>query len=227
MPVVVLNFPILSYPQEFSCKRKKMRPNLRSGAAVEITQLLKSLGKGDRTAEARLIELVHPELRAMAARMMRGEAPDHTLQPTALVNEAYLHLVSQKESDWKDRAHFFGVAAQVMRHILVDHARKQTAQKRGGRSVHFQLDDCLMVSKERLEDLLVLEEALEKLEHHDPRAIQVFVMRFFGGLSIDETAEVLQISSRTVKRDWNYGRAWLRTELSGKSARIKTRSHEG
>ena len=193
---------------------------------MEITQLLKSLGKGDRAAEARLIDLVHAQLRSMAARMMRAESPNHTLQPTALVNEAYLLLVSQKEADWKDRAHFFGVASQMMRHILVDHARKQTALKRGGRTVHFQLDECLVVSQDRLEDLLVLEDALAKLELHDPRAIQVFVMRFFGGLSIEETAEALHVSSRTVKRDWNYGRAWLRTELTGKSERMKPPSHE-
>lgn len=185
--------------------------------AEDVTELLRSLGTGDREAESKLISLVHGELRAIASRLMRSEAPGHTLQATALVNEAYLRLVSHREIGWKDRAHFFGVAAQVMRHILIDYARRRGAAKRGAGAPELPIDECLVIAQDRLEDLLVLEDALHKLEDHDPRAIQVFVLRFYGGLSVEETAEVLRTSTRTVKRDWNYGRAWLRAELASKS----------
>ena len=179
----------------------------------EITQLLKGVRDGDKAAESRLIELVYGELHAIASRQVRRERPGHTLQTTALVHEAYLRLVAQQDTDWHNRAHFFGVAAQVMRHILVDYARGRLSGKRGAGMAPLALEPSLMFSDDRLEQLLVLEEALQKLENHDARAIQVVVMRFFGGLSMDEIAEVLKVSLRTVKRDWNYGRAWLRAEL--------------
>jgi RNA polymerase sigma-70 factor (ECF subfamily) len=184
--------------------------------AEDVTQLLKSLRTGDKKAESRLIALVYDELRTMASRFMRRERADHTLQTTALVNEAYLRLVVQRETDWKDRAHFFGVAAQVMRHILVDYARGRLSGKRGGGMANIPLDDALVISEDRLEDLLVLDSAFQKLEEEDPRATQVVIFRFYGGLTVEEIAEVLRISPRTVKRDWNYGRAWLRAELSSR-----------
>jgi RNA polymerase sigma-70 factor (ECF subfamily) len=179
----------------------------------DVTQLLRSLGAGDKAAESRLISLVYHELYAIAARLMRHERPDHTLQPTALVNEAYLKLVNQRDTDWKDRSHFFGTAAQVMRHILIDWARQNLAGKRGGGRAFKTLDEVMVIAPSRLEDLLILEDALQRLEIEDPRAGQVFVLRFYGGLGVDEVAEIIQFSPRTVKRDWDYGRAWLKAEL--------------
>jgi RNA polymerase sigma factor (TIGR02999 family) len=184
----------------------------------EITQLLRNVRAGDKAAESRLIELVYGELREIAARYLRRERRGHTLQATALVNEAYVRLVALRETDWKSRAHFFAVAAQVMRHILVDYARNRLSEKRGSGQPAMPLDEALTFSDDRLEQLLVLEDALQKLEVHDARANQVVVMRFYGGLSTDEIAEVLQVSVRTVKRDWNYGRAWLKSELGPRPA---------
>jgi RNA polymerase sigma factor (TIGR02999 family) len=185
--------------------------------AENITQLLRDVRTGDKNAEARLIELVYDELHEIAARNLRRERPGHTLQATALVNEAYMRLTSLKETDWKSRAHFFAVAAQVMRHILVDYARNRLSEKRGAGLPALPIDEALTFSDDRLEQLLVLEDALQKLEIQDSRANQVVVMRFYGGLSMEEIAEVLQVSARTVKRDWNYGRAWLKSELGPKT----------
>jgi RNA polymerase sigma factor (TIGR02999 family) len=185
--------------------------------AENITQLLRDVRTGDKNAEARLIELVYDELHEIAARNLRRERPGHTLQATALVNEAYMRLASLKETDWKSRAHFFAVAAQVMRHILVDYARNRLSEKRGAGLPALPIDEALTFSDDRLEQLLVLEDALQKLENQDSRANQVVVMRFYGGLSMEEIAEVLQVSARTVKRDWNYGRAWLKSELGPKT----------
>jgi RNA polymerase sigma factor (TIGR02999 family) len=185
--------------------------------AENITQLLRDIRTGDKNAEARLIELVYDELHEIAARNLRRERPGHTLQATALVNEAYMRLTSLKETDWKSRAHFFAVAAQVMRHILVDYARNRLSEKRGAGLPALPIDEALTFSDDRLEQLLVLEDALQKLENQDSRANQVVVMRFYGGLSMEEIAEVLQVSTRTVKRDWNYGRAWLKSELGPKT----------
>ena len=182
----------------------------------DITQLLQSLRTGDKAAESRLVSLVYRELYAIASRLMRHERPDHTLQPTALVNEAYLKLVCQRDTDWKDRRHFFGTAAHVMRHILIDLARQHLAGKRGGGSTFKTLDEVMAISPGRLEDLLVVEDALQRLEIEDPRAGQVFVLRFYGGLDVEEVAEIVQLSTRTVKRDWNYGRAWLKAELKSR-----------
>ena len=149
----------------------------------------------------------------MAGRFMRREKHDHTLQTTALVNEAYIKLVNAQSTDWKDRAHFFAVAAQIMRHILVDHARRCIAGKRGGDFQILPLDEGLVFTPSRSADLIRLDEALEELAAQDPRASRVIELRFFGGLSVEETAEVMGISTRTVKREWMFGRSWLRTEL--------------
>jgi RNA polymerase sigma-70 factor, ECF subfamily len=179
----------------------------------DITALLHRFRQGDDEARAALIAAVYDELKIMAARYMRRERGGHTLQTTALVNEAYLRLIQVKSADWQDRAHFFAVAAQVMRSILVDHARKHLAGKRGGGMDMLQLDEGLAFSPKRPEPLLELDEALTKLMKYDNRAGRIIELRFFGGLSVEETAEVLKISPRTVKREWSFGRAWLRTEL--------------
>ena len=182
-------------------------------AQEDITALLHRFRQGDDEATAALIAVIYGELKIMAARYMRRERGGHTLQTTALVNEAYLRLVHMKSADWRDRAHFFAVAAQVMRSILVDHARKHLAGKRGGGLDVLPLDEGLVFSPGRPEPLLRLDEALTRLTEYDGRASRIIELRFFGGLSIEETAEVLNVSPRTVKREWTFVRAWLRTEL--------------
>ena len=179
-----------------------------------LTELLRTLRYGDKSAESNLIPVLYDELHAIATRLMRRERSDHTLQPTALVGEAYIRLMSGRETDWKNRAHFFGVAAQVMRHFLVDYARMRLSGKRGAASVRVTIDDAMIVDPNRLGELLELEEALTQLEAEDPRALQVVVCRFYGGLSIDEIAEIMHVSARTITREWNFGRAWLKAELS-------------
>ena len=181
--------------------------------AEDITLLLNHVRCGDKDAESRLISLVYDELHTIALRQIHRERCGHTLQATALVNEAYVKLFSRPQGDWKDRAHFFAIASQVMRHILIDYARASLAGKRGGGTALLALDEALVFSEDRLEELLVLEDALVRLERHDPRVIQVLVMRFYGGLNLEEIAHVLQVSIRTVKRDWKYGRAWLKADL--------------
>ena len=185
-------------------------------SSVEVTKLLLAWSQGEPSALERLVPLVHAELSRLAHHYMAGERTGHTLQTTALVNEAYLKLVCQRDTDWKDRRHFFGTAAHVMRHILIDLARQHLAGKRGGGSTFKTLDEVMAISPGRLEDLLVVEDALQRLEIEDPRAGQVFVLRFYGGLDVEEVAEIVQLSTRTVKRDWNYGRAWLKAELKSR-----------
>lgn len=180
----------------------------------DITALLKRFQTGDAEAQSQLIGAVYDELRIMAARYMSRERPGHTLQATALVNEAYLRLVKIKSADWQDRAHFFAVAAQVMRRILVSHARLHLAGKRGGGIEALSLDEGLVYSEQRSGQLVELDTALEKLAATDERVSKVIELRFFGGLSVDETAAVLRVSPRTVKREWMFGRAWLRSELN-------------
>jgi RNA polymerase sigma factor (TIGR02999 family) len=180
-----------------------------------VTRLLVELRSGNPEAEAKLIPMVHERLHRLAASYMRRERPDHTLQATALVNEAYLRLVSQKGTGWQDRAHFFGIAARLMRRILVDHARARQAGKRGGRVEKLSLDEALDFSPARSRELIELDDALESLGRLDPQQARVVELRFFGGLTVEETAEVLGISPRTVKRDWRVARAWLHGELSG------------
>lgn len=189
----------------------------------DITILLAELRAGNRSAESRLLPLVYDELRRRARRYLRAERPDHTLQPTALVHEAYLRLAGQNGVDWQNRTHFFAVAAQVMRRILVDHARAHKAEKRGGHEPRIALEEGLAFTEEKSAELLALDEALARLAERDPRQARVVELRFFGGLSEDEAAEVLGISTRTLKRDWSVARAWLYKEVrSQKKSEVRS-----
>jgi RNA polymerase sigma-70 factor, ECF subfamily len=183
-----------------------------------ITRLLEDLRAGDARAESRLIEVVYPELRRMARRYLRAERQGHTLQATALVHEAYLRLVGQMDKDWKNRSHFFAVAASLIRRILVDHARNRKAQKREGVRQRIELTDGLAISESRLDEVLAIDAALERLATWDPRQCRVVELRFFAGLTEEEVAEALGVTSRTVKRDWVTARAWLTRELSQKES---------
>ena len=169
---------------------------------------------GNREDEAELMSAVYRELRRLAAYYLRQERAGHTLQPTALVHEAYLHLAAQKGADWQNRAHFFSAAAQAMRRILVDYARERRAQKRGGDRQRVPPDEAFTFAEERSEDLLALDGALEKLAGLDPRQSRIVELRFFGGLTEAEIAEVLGVSEKTVKRDWSVAKAWLYAEMS-------------
>ena len=177
-----------------------------------VPRLLTGIQSGDRVSAERLLPIVYDQLRDIAARQMRGEAENNTLQPTALVHEAYLKLVDQSRVDWKGRTHFVAVAAQAMRRILVDHARHRQALKRGGAFRRITLDERLAAEWQSDQDLLSLECALEKLSQLDQRQAQIVELRFFGGLQIDEVAEALGISKRSVEREWTMTRAWLRRE---------------
>ena len=179
-----------------------------------ITQLLIDWGKGDPAALERLMPLVYSELRRLASNYLRRERAEHTLQPTALVNEAYLKLVDQRNAGWQNRAHFFGIAAQLMRRILVDHARQRQAVKRGGLDQQrLSITSAEAVVKQPEIDLLALNEALDELARMDQQQGRIVELKFFAGLSIEETAEVLGISHATVERDWKMARAWLRRQL--------------
>ena len=180
----------------------------------EITQMLGQWSGGDGQALDELMPLVYEELRRMAHRHMARERPDHTLQATALVNEVYLKMQDQRGAQWKNRSQFFAVAAKMMRHILVDYARRHSRTKRGGGAQQVTLDEGMLVSRDKAEELLALDEALRKLEQFDSRKSQVATLRFFAGLSVEETAEALSVSVETVTRDWRMARAWLRQELS-------------
>jgi RNA polymerase sigma factor (TIGR02999 family) len=183
-------------------------------AAGEVSLLLRAWSDGDRNALERMTPIVYKELHRLAHYYMARERAGHSLQTTALVNEAYLRLVDYKRMQWQDRAHFFAVSAQLMRRILVEHARRHN-QKRGGRVRHVSLDEAALVSGKRPADLVALDDAMNALEQLDPRKVLVVEMRFFGGLSLEETAEVLQVSTVTVKRDLRTAKAWLYRELSG------------
>ena len=187
-------------------------------SAADVTRLLAELRNGNPEAENQLVPLVYRHLHRLAASYMRGERSDHTLQTTALVNEAYLRLVSQKQTEWKDRAHFFGIAARLMRQILVEHARSRQAMKRGGSFERILLDEGREFSCKKAGDLLQLNDALEALGNLDRQQADVVELRFFGGLTVEETAEALGISPRTVKRDWAVARAWLHGELSDRTS---------
>ena len=180
----------------------------------KVTQLLHDWSDGDREALDKLIPIVYEELRRQAARYLRRERPGHTLQTTALIHEAYLRLIDQKNVRWQNRAHFFAIAAQLMRRILVDHARGRQAAKRGGSDIKLPLEEAMIGSEGRGVDLVALDEALERLASIDPQQSRVVELKFFSGLSVEETAEVLGVSQRTVKRDWNVAKAWLRREIS-------------
>jgi RNA polymerase sigma-70 factor, ECF subfamily len=179
----------------------------------DITRLLSELSHGDPHAASKLIPVVYDELRHLAAGYMRRERPDHTLQPTALVHEAYVKLLAQRSVDWQGRAHFFGVAAQLMRRILIDHARGHLRQKRGGEQRKVSLDEALVFSEQQSAEILAVDESLQRLEQVDPRQARVVELRFFGGLNIEETAEVLKVSAKTVKRDWSVAQAWLYADI--------------
>jgi len=185
-------------------------------ASGEVTRLLGELRRGSPDAEAELLPLVYEHLHRLAAHYMRQERPDHTLQATALMNEAYLRLISQEKTDWRDRAHFFGIAARLMRQILVDHARGRQAVKRGGLAEKLPIDKLRDFPPAKSRELVELDDALRSLEQLDPQQARIVELRFFGGLTVEETAEALGISPRTVKRDWSVARAWLHGELSGK-----------
>jgi RNA polymerase sigma factor (TIGR02999 family) len=179
-----------------------------------ITQLLIDWGKGDQAALERLMPLVYSELRRLASNYLRRERVEHTLQPTALVNEAYLKLVDQRDAKWQNRAHFFGISAQLMRRILVDHARQHQALKRGGSGQQrISITSAEKVARQSEVDLLALNEALDELGKMDPQQGRIVELKFFGGLSIEEIAEVLGIGHATVERDWKLARAWLRRQL--------------
>ena len=185
------------------------------GGAANPTTLLLAWGRGDETALDQLIPLVHDELRRLARRHMAGERPGHTLQASALVNEAYLRLIEVNQVRWQNRAHFFAMASRVMRRILVDAARARGFQKRGGGAEKVSLDEALLVSGEPRQDLIALDDALNALAAFDLRKSQVVEMRFFGGLSVEETAEALHVSADTVMRDWRLAKVWLVRELRG------------
>jgi RNA polymerase sigma-70 factor, ECF subfamily len=181
----------------------------------EVSTLLRAWSKGEQSALDKLTPIVYDELRRLAAHYMRGERSGHSLQTTALVNEAYLRLVDYKHMRWQNRAHFFAVSAQLMRRILVDHARRHNL-KRGGGIQHVSLEETAVIGG-RDEDLVALDDAMQALARIDPRKVQVVELRFFGGLSVEETAEVLKVSEVTVMRDWSTARAWLYREISGGS----------
>jgi RNA polymerase sigma-70 factor, ECF subfamily len=178
-----------------------------------LTRLLARWSDGDEEALQQLMPIVHDELRRLARRQMAGERPGHTLQPTALVNEAYLRLVDLKQMQWQNRAHFFAMAARLMRRILVDVARSRGYQKRGGGAMPVSFTEALEVAESQPTDLVVLDEALDALARVDERKSRVVELRFFAGLSIEETAEVLKVSRETVKRDWKFAKMWLLRHL--------------
>lgn len=180
-----------------------------------ITQLLTRWSSGDNAALDELIPLIYPELRRLARAYMGRENAAHTLQTSALINEAYLRLANQQSIEWQNRTHFFAVAAQVMRHILVDHARRYRSDKRGGGAEHIQLDDVAVVCDERAAELIALDDALNRLAGIDARKSQIVELRFFGGLTVEETAEVMNLAPITIMREWRAVKAWLGREISG------------
>jgi RNA polymerase sigma factor (TIGR02999 family) len=179
----------------------------------EITERLIAWGAGDKAALDQLLPIVYQELRRMAGNYLRQENPGHTLQPTALVHEAWLRLIDQTRVTWQNRAQFFGVAAQLMRRILVDHAKTKHREKRGGEAIKLSLDDVINLSRERAADLLALDDALDELARIDGRKSRVVELRYFGGFSVEETAQILEVSPETVMRDWKLAKAWLYQQI--------------
>lgn len=186
-----------------------------SSSQQEVTQLLKDWSGGDEGALGKLIPLVQPELHRLAHHYMSRERAGHTLQTTALLNEAYLQLVDDPKRNWQNRTHFMAAAAQLMRRIIVDYARERRSLKRGGGALKVSLDEAALVTEKQSEELLALDEALERLAVQDPRKSQIVELRYFGGLTVEETAEFLKLSHRTVKREWRMAKAWLYRALSG------------
>jgi len=189
-------------------------------SSERVSKLLLNWGQGDQGAREALIPLVYDELRRLARRYLRRERPDHTLQSAALVNEAYLRLIRQDQPQWQNRAHFFGVAAQLMRHILVDHARNRAAAKRGAGAPRLTLDPDVALPQTRDVDLVALDDALNQLAILDPQQSRLVELRFFGGLSIEETSVVLSVSPATVKREWATARVWLQREMRNKETSV-------
>ena len=186
-----------------------------SSSQQEVTRLLGDWSAGDEAALEKLIPLVQPELHRLAHHYMSRECAGHTLQTTALLDEAYLRLIDRTKPLWHDRTHFVAAAAQLMRRIMVDHARERRSLKRGGGALKVTLDEAALVTETRSEELLALDEALEKLAVQDPRKSQLVELRYFGGLTVEETAEFLKLSQRTAEREWNMAKAWLCRALSG------------
>ena len=193
--------------------RLNLFPLMFTSSNKNVSELLAAWSNGDQTALDQLTPLVYDELHRLARRHMRRESPGHTLQTSALVNEAYLRLVDQKKVHWQNRSHFFGIAAQLMRRILVDHARSHRRAKRGGDAYRVSLDATVIMSRERVVDLVTIDEALSKLAKLDPQKSRIVEMKFFGGLSTDEVAECLHVSSRTIEREWRKAKAWLKAAL--------------
>jgi len=186
---------------------------VNDSASIDVTEILQDWN-GSNDALARLMPFVYDELRRLAASYLRRERSDHTLQPTALVHEAYMRLVDQSRVQWQNRAHFYSIAAQMMRRILIDHARAHASDKRGGHERRLSLDEAAILPQERAADLIALDDALKQLAATDERKSRVVELRFFGGLSVKETAEVLGVHPATVERDWTVAKAWLYRELS-------------
>ncbi len=182
----------------------------------DVTALLRGIRNANQDAVEELVPLLYNDLRHMAAHYLRRERRDHTLQPTALVHEVYLRLLDQKDVQWQNRSHFFGVAAQLMRRILVDYARSHHAAKRGGALPKIPLEQVIVASKERASELVTLDETLTRLVSIDPQQARIVELRVFGGLTVEETAELLDVSPATVKRDWTMAKAWLRREISNR-----------
>jgi len=199
--------------QRSSTRRFKYRVVDDSFVNPDITALLVDWSNGNKAALDALLPLVEKELRRLARTYMRRESADHTLQTTALVNEAYLKLTDQKKTQWQNRAHFFGIAAHVMRRILLNHARDRRRQKRGGNARQVSLSEASAITQQKTEELIALDEALQRLAIVDKRKSQVVELRYFGGLDVEETAEVLHVSAVTVMRDWKFARAWLGREI--------------
>ena len=187
--------------------------SLTEPPANDVTQLLKRYGNGDQEALAELIPQIYDELRRLASTYLRSERVDHTLQTTALVHEAYLRLVDQRQVEWSNRNHFFGVAAQMMRRILVDHARKHVSLKRGGSFARISLEQAAVFSRERPRELIAVDELLTRLASLDPQGSRIVELRFFAGFSLEETAEVMGLSIARVRRDWSVTKAWFTREL--------------
>lgn len=179
----------------------------------DVTVLLSALTRGDEAAASKLMPVVYNELRRLAGAYMRRERVDHTLQATALVHEAYIKLIDQRSVNWQSRAHFFGVSAQLMRRILIDHARGHTREKRGGDAKKVSLDDVFLFAEQQADELIAVDDSLNQLAKIDPRQARVVELRFFGGLSVEEAADVMGISPKTVKREWSVAKAWLAADL--------------
>jgi RNA polymerase sigma-70 factor (ECF subfamily) len=191
---------------------------------ADVTSLLNKLAAGDQEAAAQLIPLIYAELRHLAARRLRQERPDHTLQATALVHEAYMKLAAQRDAKWENRAQFFGVASQVMRRILVDYARGQQRMRRGGKQHKVSLDDVILVSPDRSEEVVSVHESLSRLEKLDGRQARIVELRYFGGLTVEEIAEVVGVSTKTVMRELNVAKAWLYGDLKERDAEAEPRA---